>query len=56
MGLIAVIQVLMTFVGGSILRTAPLALNEWGVVMLLSLIILPVGTLRKLIFRPMQNT
>ncbi|MCI8539585.1 MAG: calcium-translocating P-type ATPase, PMCA-type [Oscillospiraceae bacterium] len=50
MGLIAVVQVLMTFIGGSILRTAPLTLNEWGVVILLSLIVLPVGTLRKLIF------
>lgn len=50
MGLIAVIQVLMTFIGGAILRTAPLTVNEWGVVVLLSLVILPVGTLRKLIF------
>lgn len=53
MGLIAVVQVLMTFFGGSILRTAPLTLSEWGVVVLLSFIILPVGTLRKLIFRPL---
>ena len=50
MGLIAVVQVLMTLIGGSILRTAPLTFNEWGVVILLSLIVLPVGTLRKLIF------
>lgn len=50
MGLIAVVQVLMTFVGGAILRTAPLTASEWGVVVLLSLIVLPVGTLRKLVF------
>ena len=50
MGLIVAIQVLMTFIGGSILRTAPLTLKEWGVVILLSLIVLPVGAIRKLIF------
>ena len=50
MALIAVVQVLMTFIGGPILRTAPLTLQEWGVVVLLSLIVLPVGTIRKLIF------
>lgn len=49
--LILVVQVLMTFIGGSILRTAPLTLNEWGVVAAMSLIIIPVGLLRKLIFR-----
>lgn len=50
MALIAGVQVLMTFVGGSILRTAPLTPGEWGVVILLALIILPLGILRKLIF------
>lgn len=54
MGVIAAVQVLMTFIGGAILRTAPLTLSEWGVVVLLSLIVLPVGTLRKLIF-PHKN-
>lgn len=48
--LITVIQVVMTFIGGPILRTAPLTLPEWGVVALLSLIILPVGLIRKLVF------
>ncbi len=43
MALIAGVQVLMTFIGGPILRTAPLTLSEWGVVALLSLIVLPVG-------------
>lgn len=48
--LIAVVQVLMTFIGGPILRTAPLTISEWGWVALFSLVILPIGTLRKLIF------
>ncbi|MDR1960657.1 MAG: calcium-translocating P-type ATPase, PMCA-type [Gracilibacteraceae bacterium] len=50
MALIAVVQVVMTFVGGSILRTAPLLPAEWVVVVLLALIIIPVGILRKLVF------
>jgi magnesium-transporting ATPase (P-type) len=50
MGVIVVVQVVMTFVGGGILRTAPLTLSEWGLVILLALIILPVGFVRKLIF------
>lgn len=55
MALIAGVQVLMTFIGGPILRTAPLTLQEWGVVVLLSLVIIPVGTIRKLIF-PEKHT
>jgi len=50
MGIIVVVQVLMTFIGGPILRTAPLTLSEWTVVILTSLIVLPVGTLRKLFY------
>ncbi|MCD8175422.1 MAG: calcium-translocating P-type ATPase, PMCA-type [Phascolarctobacterium sp.] len=37
MALIVVIQVALTYVGGSILRTAPLNLDEWGVVVLFAL-------------------
>ncbi|MDR1604023.1 MAG: calcium-translocating P-type ATPase, PMCA-type [Gracilibacteraceae bacterium] len=50
MALIAVVQVVMTFVGGGILRTVPLQAGEWGVVVALALVIIPVGLLRKLIF------
>jgi calcium-translocating P-type ATPase len=48
--LIAVVQVVMTFVGGNILRTVPLLPGEWAVVAGLALVIIPVGLLRKLIF------
>lgn len=48
--LIVVIQVLMTYLGGSILRTAGLTINEWVVVFAGALLIIPVGIIRKLIF------
>lgn len=47
MALIIGIQILLTFVGGRILRTTPLNLSEWGVVVLFGLSIIVVDLLRK---------
>lgn len=49
MGLITVIQVAMTFIGGEILRCKPLTFSEWTIVLGLSVLIIPVDMLRKLI-------
>lgn len=49
MALIAVIQVVMTFIGGRVLRTAPLSASEWGAVILFALSMLVVDLLRKLL-------
>ncbi|MBR2071175.1 MAG: cation transporting ATPase C-terminal domain-containing protein, partial [Phascolarctobacterium sp.] len=49
--LIVAIQIALTFVGGRILRTAPLNLEEWFVVIALSLSIVVVDLLRKLLCR-----
>lgn len=49
MGLIIAIQVLITFVGGEVLRVTPLNIREWSFVLGLSLVSLIVGLLRKLI-------
>jgi len=51
MALIVAIQIALTFVGGRILRTAPLNLEEWLVVIALSLSIILVDLLRKLLCR-----
>lgn len=48
MALIIAIQVLLTYVGGRVLRTTPLNAGEWGVVVLFSLSMLLVGVLGKL--------
>lgn len=47
MGLIIVIQVALTYIGGRILRTTPLNAAEWLVVVLFSLSIVVVDLLRK---------
>lgn len=49
MALIIAIQVLLTYVGGRVLRTTPLNAGEWGVVVLFSLSMLLVGILGKLL-------
>ena len=49
MALIIAIQVLLTYVGGRVLRTTPLNAGEWGVVVLFSLSMLLVGVLCKLL-------
>lgn len=49
MGIIAVVQFLLTYFGGQILRTVPLTFQEWLYVILFSIIIIPVDLLRKII-------
>lgn len=49
MALIIAIQVLLTYIGGRVLRTTPLNAGEWGVVVLFSLSMLLVGVLGKLL-------
>ena len=47
MALIVGIQVLLTYVGGRVLRTTPLNLHEWGVVITFALSIIVVDLIRK---------
>lgn len=49
MGLIVVIQIGMTYLGGVILRTFGLNINEWLIVVLLAASIIPLDMLRKVI-------
>jgi uncharacterized protein (DUF486 family) len=49
MFLIVVVQIAMTYIGGRVLRTAPLIASEWAVVVLISLSIIVVDLLRKII-------
>lgn len=49
MALIIAIQVLLTYIGGRVLRTTPLNAGEWGVVVLFSLSMLLIGVLGKLL-------
>ncbi|MGL5383886.1 MAG: cation-translocating P-type ATPase [Culicoidibacterales bacterium] len=51
MGLIVVIQIILTYVGGDLFDCAPLAINNWFVVIGLAVTIIPVDMLRKVIFK-----
>ena len=51
MGLIVVVQVIMTYLGGVVLRTTPLAINEWFIILVLALSIIPVDLIRKAIVK-----
>jgi len=46
--LIFAVQVIFTYVGGSVLRTVPLTLNEWMLLICASAIIIPFDIVRKL--------
>lgn len=48
MGGIGVVQIFMTYFGGSILRTAGLNLKEWMLVLAMAVTIVPLDVLRKL--------
>lgn len=49
MGVIVAIQVVMTFVGGEILRVQPLMLKEWAIVVGLSMLVIPLQSFRKML-------
>lgn len=55
MFLIVVVQVAMTYIGGRVLRTAPLIASEWAVVVLISLSIIVVDLIRKIIRNQMGH-
>ena len=50
MGLICAVQIIMTYFGGVILRTAGLSLSEWVVVLSLAFLIIPLDLARKILF------
>lgn len=49
--LIIVVQIVMTFIGGPILRTTPLNFHEWAMVLGLSVLAIPIDMCRKLIVK-----
>ena len=50
MVLIFALQVIFTYIGGTILRTTALTLTEWAIVYSMALLIIPVDLIRKFIF------
>ena len=50
MAIIVVVQIVLTYVGGSIFNCTPIAIGHWPIVILLAATIIPVDMLRKLMF------
>ncbi len=48
-GMIIGLQIIFTYIGGTILRVKALTLEEWGIITLLSLTIIPIDLFRKYI-------
>jgi len=55
MALIFVLQISFTYIGGNILRTVPITIQEWLIIFGFSLIIIPVDLLRKFILKGMKK-
>ena len=47
--MISVIQIIMVNIGGELLRTVPISLKSWGIVMLLAIIVIPMDLVRKML-------
>ncbi|MBS4538724.1 calcium-translocating P-type ATPase, PMCA-type [Clostridium sp. D2Q-11] len=48
-GLIFIVQIVMTYIGGAVLRTEGLIIKEWLVIIPMAMIIIPIDIIRKLI-------
>ena len=53
-GLIAVVQIIMTYLGGHVLRCHGLDFVEWLVILAMSISIIPIDLIRKTIFKPKE--
>ena len=56
MVLIFALQVIFTYIGGTILRTTALTLTEWAIVYSMALLIIPVDLFRKFIFSMLSTS
>ena len=51
MGMIVIVQIVLTFVGGKMFSCTPMGLTHWGLILLLAVSIIPVDLIRKTIVR-----
>lgn len=50
MAIIVVVQIVLTYIGGSLFNCTPIAIGHWPIIILLAATIIPVDMLRKLMF------
>lgn len=51
MGVVVLIQVILTYVGGPLFSCTPIELSHWSVVILMAMTIIPIDMMRKIIFK-----
>ena len=51
MGLIAVVQIIMVTIGGELLRTVPISMKSWIIVIGLAFIVVPIDLIRKMLMK-----
>jgi len=51
MAIISVIQIIMVYVGGELLRTVPLELKSWIIIISLAMLVIPLDLVKKLIMK-----
>jgi uncharacterized membrane protein len=56
MAMILGLQVIFTYIGGNILRTTALTVNEWIIIALMALVIIPVDMIRKSIVNSIERS
>ena len=49
--IVSVVQILFIYLGGPVLRTAPLSMNELFITLMISLCIIPLDIIRKILLR-----
>ena len=55
MGIIVVVQVVLTIIGGEVFSCTPISINHWGVIILMAITIIPVDMIRKLIVNALNK-
>lgn len=55
MGIIVVVQIILTFIGGALFDCTPISLKAWGFVVAFAITVIPVDMIRKLIFREKEE-
>ena len=55
MGIIVVVQVVLTVIGGEVFSCTPITPSHWLVIILMALTIIPVDMIRKVIFNSIKK-
>ena len=51
MGIIVLVQIALTLIGGELFSCSPFGVAQWGVILLLSSTVIPFDILRKILFK-----